>query len=175
MLSGNILSWTVCVESSCFLTPVGGSPSLPVLCFCSPSVSVVVSWHLYSSEGWGRAERSRARGWGVGGSPADLCNGSNSAAELSKWTKLFTPGAQCEKFGSRHYLQIITAYVHVCRVNTCWICSRSATHFWKEPKFWFLNAFFVSLFVWEPINHNLRFEVPTVLLHDVNKRWRKDV
>lgn len=58
MLSGNILSWTVCVESSCFLTPVGDSLPLPVLlCFCSPSVSVVVSWHLYSSEGWGRAER----------------------------------------------------------------------------------------------------------------------
>lgn len=51
ILSGNILSWTVCVESSCFLTPVGGSLPLPVLCFCSPSVSVVVSWHLYSSEG----------------------------------------------------------------------------------------------------------------------------
>lgn len=57
-MSGNILSWTVCVESSCFLTPVGGSLPLPVLlCFCSPSVSVVVSWHLYSSEGWGRAEK----------------------------------------------------------------------------------------------------------------------
>lgn len=101
ILSGNILSWTVCVESSCFLTAVGGCLPLPVLCFCSPSVSVIVIWRLYSSEGWGRAERK-----GGAFTSWPLWWHSNSAAVLAKWIKLLKAGTQCEKLGSWHDPQI---------------------------------------------------------------------
>lgn len=140
MLSGNILSWTVCVESSCFLTPVGGSLPLPVLlCFCSPSVSVVVSWHLYSSEGWGRAEKRGEH------SPADLCDGTPIQQQCKMLAKLFMPGTQLEKFSSWHEPQIITAYVHACHVKALWICSRSRKQFRSEPKFFYFFLNFCQL------------------------------
>lgn len=42
MTSCDIHYRTLCVDSPCFLTPVGGSlPLLVLLCFCSPSVSSV--------------------------------------------------------------------------------------------------------------------------------------
>ncbi len=70
-MSGNILSWTVCVESSCFLTPVGGSLPLPVLlCFCSPSVSVVSVGICTAA----RVEAEQKREGEL--SPADLCDGT---------------------------------------------------------------------------------------------------
>lgn len=105
ILSGNILSWTVCVESSCFLTPVGGSLPLGVLlCFRSPSVSLVVSWHLYSSEGWGRAGEKKKKRVGGGGYPAQLT--SVMALQLSSSAKrlqsCFSRGHNLKRFSYCH-------------------------------------------------------------------------
>lgn len=117
ILSGNILSWTVCVESSCFLTSCGwfSSFACPSV-FLPPSVSLVVSWHLYSSEGWGRAERR-----GGSHSPADLCDGT--PAQQQRWVsaKQLRPGTQLQK--SRREPLIITAYVHARQVEALWSCS----------------------------------------------------
>lgn len=65
ILSGSILSWTVCVESSCFLTPVGrfSSVACPVflltICVGSCQLAFVQRRGL-------RRERP----------PADLCDGT---------------------------------------------------------------------------------------------------
>lgn len=98
ILSGNILSWTVCVESSCFLSPVGGSLPLPVLCFCSPSVSVVVSCTAARVEAENR--------WRL---PADLGGGAPVQQRYKCWLNFFffffKPQKQFEKstFTSDHY------------------------------------------------------------------------
>lgn len=141
ILSGNILSWTVCVESSCFLTPVGGSVHLPVLlCFCSPSVSVVVSWHLYSSEGWGRPEK---RGEAFPGWP--LWWHSNSAAVLSVSKAVSARDTIWKKLRSGPEPLIITAYVHACHVKALWMCRRSRKQLWSENKISVSFTFFSSL------------------------------
>lgn len=139
-MSGNILSWTVCVESSCFLTPVGGSLPLPVLlCFCSPSVSVVVSWRLYSSEGWGRAEKKKKRERGAFTS-WPLWWHSNSAAVLNVGKAVYAGDHNLRSSvpGMNH-----RSLQHMSTPAMCkplWICSRSRKQFFSFLFIIFLSA-----------------------------------
>lgn len=84
--------------------------------FLPPSVSLVVSWHLYSSEGWGRAERR-----GGSHSPADLCDGTPIQQQRWVSAKQLRPGTQLQK--SWREPLIITAYVHARQVEALWLCS----------------------------------------------------
>lgn len=110
-----------------------------ILCFSSPSVVVVVSWHLYSSEGWGRAEKRGGR------SSADLCDCTPiQQQQCYMLAKLYMPGTQFENFSSWHEPWIITAYAHVCHTKALWIYSKSRKQFWLESKLDFLFIVFVA-------------------------------